>query len=257
MRVSQPWNPAACAALLSEARRAARSIDTLPSELAPPSETDAYEVQQLILAAEHDTIGGWKAGAKGADAPINGGLLPSSGIHPSGTALALSDFPWVGLELEIAFQLNRDFPAQSAPYSDVEVMESIAFMLPTIELVTSRIKPNPDNPRRWAVADLLNHGALIVGNAVPYDPAYPFLSPDLRWTFNGANIAPAGPATNPAGDPRRLLTWTVNHCCQQGWDFRKEMLITAGTFTGVFKPTQGGEAVGHFADLGDISLTLR
>ena len=251
------WQPGVCAALLSEARRSVSSIETLHADLAPPSDAEAYHVQSLILKDSGDVIGGWKVGAKGSDAPINGGLLPAQGIHPSGVTLALEDFTWVGLELEIAFLLNQDFLASAAPYSEAEVLGSIEFMLPTIEVVTSRIRPNPENPRRWAMADLLNHGALIVGEPIPYDPSYPFLSPSLTWTFNGDNIAPAETGSNPAGDPRRLLAWTVNHCCQQGWDFKREMLITAGTFTGVFKPTQAGHALGSFAELGSISLTLR
>lgn len=253
------WQAGACAALLTEARQSASSLETLPPDLAPPSDAEAYGVQRLILQNSQDTIGGWKVGAKTPEAPINGGLLPAQGIHPSGVKLSGEDFPWVGLELEIAFRLGRDFPAQNAPYSESEVLGSITEMGPTIELVTSRIRPNPDNPRRWAIADLLNHGALIVGKPIPYDPAYPFLAPSLTWTFNGQDIAPASSLTapaNPAGDPRRLLAWTVNHCCQQGWDFKKEMLITAGTYTGVFKPTSTGEAIGNFAGLGEVHVSL-
>jgi 2-keto-4-pentenoate hydratase len=255
--MAEHWLPDTCAALLAEARYTISSIETLPANLAPPSEAEAYGVQRLILEYSHDSIGGWKVGAKTPTAGINGGLLPARGIHPSGAVLDRKDFHWIGLELEIAFRLGHDLPASKAPYTDAEILSSVKDMVPTIELVTSRIRPNPENPRCWAIADLLNHGALIVGDPIPYDPTYPFLAPSLTWIFNSQNVAPANPPTNPAGDPRRLLAWAVNHCCLQGWDFQKEMLITAGTFTGVFKPTDAGEAVGHFAGLGEVRLNLR
>ena len=251
------WQAAPCARLLAEARRDGVSITTLPPSLAPRNEAEAYAIQGLVLTESNDTIGGWKVGAKGADAPINGGLLPRKGIHRSGVVLQKTDFQWVGLELEIAFVLGRDFAATAAPYTEAEILDSIVSMQPTIELVTSRIRPNPENPRIWAVADLLNHGALIVGDTVPYDPTYPFLSPALTWTFNGQDIRPSATTANPAGDPRRLLAWTVNHCCAQGWDFRKEMIITAGTYTGAFKTSEAGEAIGNFAGLGEVRLALQ
>lgn len=255
--MTESWLPAPCANVLAEARRHRWTLETLPLGIAPRDEAEAYTIQHRVLAQSGDRIAGWKAGAKGADAPINGGLLPARGVLPSGSALVREQFQWVGLELEIAFLLNRDFPAQDAPYDEATVLASIEQMLPTIELVTSRIRPNPENPRIWAIADLLNHGALVIGQPIPYRPDYPFLSPEVSWTYNGQNVRPAGPAANPAGDPRRLLAWTVNHCCAQGLNFTRDMVITAGTYTGVFKPTEAGEAVGHFADLGEVRLTLR
>lgn len=254
--MSENWLPAPCANVLAEARRLGWTLETLPEGIAPRNEDEAYTIQHRVLAHSGDRIAGWKAGAKGVDAPINGGLIPARGVLPSGTTLARNQFQWVGLELEIAFYLNRDFPAQAAPYDEATVLASIDRMQPTIELVTSRIRPNPENPRIWAIADLLNHGALIVGEAVPYRADYPFLSPAVSWTFNGANVKPEGPASNPAGDPRRLLAWTVNHCCRRGVDFTRDMVITAGTYTGVLKPKEAGEAVGSFAGLGEVRLQL-
>jgi 2-keto-4-pentenoate hydratase len=250
------WQPSACALQLFQARQSGTNLESSSLEGAPRSVMEAYQIQNLILDLAKDTIGGWKVGAKGLDSPINGSLLPARGIYPSGVNLPLNCFTWVGLELEIGFLLSQDFPVRARPYSEDEVLNSIEWMLPTIELVTSRISPNSENPRHWAVADLLNHGALITGSPIAYDPKFPFLLPHLNWQFNGENIAPATPPSNPAGDPRRLLTWTVNHCCQQGWDFKKNMLITAGTYTGVFKPRGKGEAIGVFTDLGEVRLQL-
>lgn len=245
-----------CARLLAEAKLAVGSLPTLPADIAPTTDAAAYGIQRELFLSLQSSLGGWKVGAKSPTADINGSVLPNTSIHPSGVTLARSAFTWIGLELEIAFRLNHSFLANQAPHPPEAILASIASQCPSIELVTSRIQPNPTNPRRWAIADLLNHGALVVGEEQPYLPDYPFLTPRLSWTFNGQNIAPETPPANPAGDPRRLLPWIVNHCCQQGWDFHPDMVITAGTYTGIFKPTEAGQAIGTIDGLGSVILNL-
>jgi 2-keto-4-pentenoate hydratase len=61
---------------------------------------------------------------------------------------------------------------------------------------------------------------------------------------------------NPAGDPRRLLTWLVNHASSRGIAVTPEMVVTAGSYTGMFFPREAGTASGRIEGLAPVSVTL-
>ncbi len=220
----------------------------------PADARAAFDVQHAVLAALDARIGGWKIGAKGADGPIQGAPLPHLALHPPGARLARPAHAPFGLELEIAFRLGRTFAPRDTRYADEEVLESIASMLATVEIVTSRYAGWPDVDRFAQLADLQNHGALVVGEAVPYDTAFPFVSPALQFRFDGEPAtlrpAPGVAATNPAGDPRRLLPWLVNHgAVERGIAVTPELVLTTGSYIGMVFPTGPGTVEGRIDGL--------
>ena len=231
------------------------ALDTLAPELRPASETDAYDAQHATLSALGAAIAGWKVGAKSADGPAQGAPLPSSGVFRQSATLRRATFIKPGLELEIAFTLGRRFDAHSGPYDDATVIGAIESVHAAIEVVASRFRAWPDLDKLSQLADLQNHGALVVGEGVGYDAAYPFATPELRFTFDGAS-AFAGKPANPAGDPRRLLAWVVNHSVARGVAVEAGTVITGGTYTGLYLPSSPGVALGEIDGLPPVQLTL-
>jgi len=249
---------AALAARLTAARTANGAdgaLDTLAPEIRPAGADDAYDAQLATVRALGATIAGWKVGAKSADGPAQGAPLPSSGVFRAPATLARAAFARPGLELEIAFTLGRAFAPGSGPYDDATVAGAIASVHAAIEVVASRFRAWPDVDRLWQLADLQNHGALVVGEGVPYDAAYPFATPGLRFTFDGASAFDGTPA-NPAGDPRRLLAWVVNHGTARGLTLEAGTVITAGTYTGLYLPSSPGVARGEIDGLPPVQLSL-
>jgi 2-keto-4-pentenoate hydratase len=240
---------------LAQARRARTLIERLPPELSPRDATAAFAIQHEIVALGGTHIGGWKVGAKSPDGPIQGAPLPLDGIHPSGAVLERRAAMPLGLELEIAFRFKRVFEPRSAPYTADEVRQAIGTMGITIELVASRYASWPEVEPLAQLADLQNHGALVLGDFVPYREDFPFLAPPLRMSFAGRDVTPAA-VFNPAGDPRRLLPWLVNHCARQGVALTPDMTISAGSYTGLLGTPAGGTLHGHIEGLGAVSLTL-
>jgi 2-keto-4-pentenoate hydratase len=246
----------ALASLLADTRRSGGALETLAAGLAPSNAQEAYAVQHATLRRLETSIGGWKVGAKSPDGPIQGSLLPGNCVHGQTAALRRDAYAKPGLELEIAFTLTRRFEAASGHHSDEDVLDAIGSMRASIELVASRFSHWPAVDKLWQLADLQNHGALVVGEAVPYDPDYPFLAPSLSFTFDGASIFEGKPS-NPAGDPRRLLGWTVNHALSQGVTLEAGTVITAGSYTGIHFPARAGVAVGVIDGLPPVELTLQ
>jgi 2-keto-4-pentenoate hydratase len=241
---------------LAVARRDRLTLDNLPAELTPADADAAYAIQHEILRLSGERIGGWKIGAKSATGPIQGAPLPVGDMYRDGVKLAREAFAPLGLELEIAFRFGRRFEPSNAPYSEAEVHAGIESIGTTMEIVASRYAAWPNVGKLAQLADLQNNGALVVGEFAPYRDDFPFVAPSLRFDFEGRDVGLAEPA-NPAGDPRRLLTWLVNHCAvYHGLAVTPEMVITTGSYTGMFFPQSAGTASGRIERLAPVSVTL-
>ncbi|WP_347558490.1 2-keto-4-pentenoate hydratase [Robbsia sp. KACC 23696] len=246
--------------LLAEARQSHQRIpaDTVLPTL--PDDAACYAVQQAVFALTGEKVGGWKIGAKSPDAAPGGAPLAAQGVHKPGVALARDAFPPAGLELEIAFKLGKTFVARAMPYSDEEVRESIAEMGATIELVATRFAAWPDVEKRATSADFSTHGALIVGNFVPYRDDFPFVSPQAHFRIGDTNIVDVqvqGKIGNSAGDPRRLLSWAVNYATTElGIDVTPDTVLTTGTFTGMYLAQHTGEVRGEIVGLPPVGFEL-
>ncbi len=241
--------------LLADARRDHATLGKLQPNRAPASADEAYAIQLEILGIAGARVGGWKIGAKSPGGPIQGAPLPDVDLHADGVVLPCAAFTPLGLELEIAFRFGRRFEPSTTPYSEADVLAAIGSFGAAIEIVASRFAEWPDVDRLAQLADLQNHGALIVGEFMPYRDDYPFAAPLLRFDFNGRDVVELTPA-NPAGDPRRLLTWLVNHATSRGITVTPDMIVTTGSYTGMFFPRSAGMANGCIEGLPPVSVTL-
>ncbi|MBX3670088.1 MAG: hypothetical protein KF778_16935 [Rhodocyclaceae bacterium] len=240
---------------LAAAFGAGEQIPAPPPEQVPASPEQAWAIQLQIINFCGDSTGGWKVGAKSPDGPIQGCPLPSRRIRPAPTRMRRSFFARVGLELEIAFRFGRSFQPGEGEVGEAEVLAAISEMAAAIEIVGSRYTTWPQVERLAQLADLQNHGALIVGDFVPYRTDFPFLEPQLAFNFDGTRIC-EGPHRNPAGDPRRLLTWTVNHSLRMGVPITPATAVTTGTYIGLYNPPGTGLASGVIDGLPPLELAL-
>jgi 2-keto-4-pentenoate hydratase len=253
--MSAAFNADALARCFVEARAHRATLDTLPDDARPSNADEAYAAQAATLRLLDARTAGWKVGAKSpaADAPIQGAPLAADGVHRSGVRLSRQAFGRAGLELEVAFVFDRTFEAHSGPYSDDEVIAAIDTLHASIEVVASRFSAWPEVDKLWQLADLQNHGALVVGEGVRCDDAFPFVSPSMTFTLDDAPLFDGKPA-NPAGDPRRLLAWTINHSVSRGIAFERGTIITAGSYTGLAIPGKSGVVRGTIAGLPPVEL---
>lgn len=244
----------ALCSLLLQAHRDGGTV-SVPAELEPTCTADAYAIQHALIAARGERIAGWKVGAKSPLAPRHGAALPSDCVVPEPAYLARRDFTVLGLELELAFAFSRTFEPRPDGYSDEEVMASLALMATSIEIVSSRVTGWPDTGKLIQLADMQNHGALILGVMVPIDPDFSFVAPDIELHIDERTTF-VGPGTNPAGDPRRLLPWIVNHCCTQGVPLPAGHPVTTGSYVGMHFPDTVETVTGRVGNLPPVRLML-
>lgn len=242
---------------LSEAWRTGETLQSISDDWTPADAQAAFDVQHEMLALQGWRIGGWKVGAKSADGPIQGAPLPDSACKPGGARFERAAYAPLGLELEIAFRFGRTFEPRAEPYSDEEVLASIESMAATIEIVASRYAQWPRIDKLAQLADLQNHGALIVGEFAPYREDFPFVVPHASFRFGGEEVMKHGQATNPAGDPRRLLPWVVDHCARtRRIEITPQTIVTTGSYTGMFFPGRPGAARGEIDGLPPVELVI-
>ena len=255
--MTDPHNVDTLAGKLACAWRDGTLLDA-PTPACAPVDTDAaFAVQHALLTRLGADIGGWKVGAKSADGPIQGAPLPIGGCHVSGARLARRSYTPLGLELEIAFRFGRVFEPRDTAYPADDVLAAINMMAATIEIVASRYRGWPEIDKLAQLADLQNHGALVIGAAVPYRDDFPFSSPSLQFRFDDDAIAGSTCPMNPAGDPRRLLPWIVNHCAQtRRIAVTPDMIVTTGSYTGMFFADRVGVVRGMIDGLPPVSLEL-
>ena len=244
----------ALAELLSIAYKS-NSTTMVPATLEPADIDSAYEVQKRLLRICDVGIGGWKIGAKSATGPIQGAPLPLPRIYSGSASIARRDYPVLGIELEICFSFSRDFLPQPEPISEREVLESLAAFGASIEIVSSRIAGWPEAAKLSQLADLQNNGALVVGKMVEYRSDFPFPSPMAELSIDGVPLF-SGAGRNPAGDPRRLLGWLVQHCSDKGWSLPAGSIITTGSYTGMEFPGRAGTVTGAIAGLPAVTFEL-
>jgi len=241
------------AARFIEARRTHTLIDTLHEALKPAGQAEAYVAQQLTIAA-HGGGAGYKIGAKTPTDEPQCAPLPASKVFGAATGVRRADYARTGLELEIAFSFATDINASFAERTE-DILDAIDAMTVVVEIVDSRFKAWPQVDKLAQLADLQNNGALVVGDTVRYDRNFDFVAPQARF-YCGEQEIFSGAASNPAGDPRRLIVWLVNRTLQSGQTIPAHALLTTGSYTGIYFAEGADRVRGSIAGIGNIEFDL-
>jgi len=241
---------------LVDARRLHQPIEAVAPGDLPPDAATAYAVQQAVIAGLGTRTGGWKVGARAPGGPASGAPIPATLIHASPVRLERQSFFRVLVELEIAFRFAAPIAPRADAYARDEVLAQVGQILPAIEIVDSRFAEWPNIAPLAQLADAQNNGALVTGHALPYMTlarGFDFVAPELELSFDGESLVPEAPG-NPAGDPRELLVWFVNHCAAMGITIEPGWTVTTGTYVGAHRIDGPGLLHGHIDGLGEVEI---
>ena len=233
---------------LVDARKGARVVRW--RDIVPADTRAAYETQDRTIA-QLGIVGGWKVGARGADAEPACAPLPASGVFASGVSLVGPPWQMRGVEVEVALRLGRDLGEQP---SNAEAMRAVDAVLPAIEVVETRLADWRESEPLAQLADLQSHGALVLGE--PSQLRAPDV--DLRrveayLAFDGQPVASTYGA-NPAGDVWRLLAWLATHCARRGKPLRAGQVVTTGSCTGMLFAPEGAHVRAQLKGIGLVEL---
>ena len=236
-------------AYLAAARKAGPGPG-FPEALRPRTEADAYAIQALGMAALGE-IGGWKVGAPGPEAAISCAPMPAFGLHTSPAVLKGADFTSREIESEIAFVLGRDLPVRDAPYSEADIDAALASCHGGLEVLQSRFAQPDEIDALSNLADLIRHGAYVLGAPIEGWRGIAFPALAVRQVIAGEEIVRVG---NPAGDMMRLIVWLANEGARWAGGLKAGQIVTCGSWTGKLAAPAGAAVSAHFAGAPVVAL---
>jgi 2-keto-4-pentenoate hydratase len=240
------------AAVLVEARRSGRLLDSLPPDATPANVAEAHAIQDAVTQGLGKPVGAYKAMAPASGEPTRG-VIYADTIHPSPARVPVSEVPQCGVEGEVAFVFRRDLPPRTAPYSRDEVAAAVDACA-AIELVSSRYGDFAKTPALLRLADSIANGAFV--HAVPSTNWRGLDLGGLKVTLtvNGETVLEQA-GTHATGDPLGVAVVFANMMRTHN-GVRAGQFVTCGTYTGLrfLKP---GDVCGvRFEELGAAEVTF-
>jgi 2-keto-4-pentenoate hydratase len=228
---------------------------SLPAELAPRDEAEAYQLQQQVASALNAVAGGWKvamsAASTGSFAPVF-----AADIHPSGARVASPITEQLGIEPEVAFTLTQALPA-GRHYSRDEVIDAIGSAHAAIEILISRFQRHETAAVLDRLADNISNGGLVLSSGLERWQHLDLGTLPLKLTITsqgGEHSVHQARGGHPQGDPLLPMTWIVNEFSGRGRGLKQGEVITTGSFAGLTYLGRGSRARVEFEGLGAVEL---
>jgi 2-keto-4-pentenoate hydratase len=232
---------------LAEAHRSRTPCDPVRPLLEPLGIDGAYAVQQLLINDRLDAgqrIVGHKIGLTsvsvqkqlGVDQP-DYGVLTNAMEYGDLEEIPVSNFIQPKVEAEIAFILDRNLDMESI--SLAEVIRSVAYAVPAIEVVDSRI-------RDWkisifdTIADNASSAAFVLGGVAKKVDQLDLRLCGMRLDHRGEAVS-SGCGGACLGNPLNALTWLARKMLKLEQPLREGQVILSGAL-GPMVPVTAGEA---------------
>jgi 2-keto-4-pentenoate hydratase len=198
----------------------------------------------------------WKSGGASRAAVITHAPLPPDGVWASPAHATPWPFTPLGIEAEVALRLREPVDAvRAASLDPAGARDLIDAMAVSIEIVASRWVEGTQAPALAQLADLLSHGALVLGAWVDFDAARDWstqvcrvhIGPQQELVFRG---------THPMADPAFVLPAWLRHATRDGTVLAAGSVVTTGSWCGLL-PAQVGEDIAvAFDGIGQALLRL-
>ena len=155
-------------------------------------------------------------------------------------------------EGEVALVLEHDL--DNAPHGFAEVVGAVAFALPAIEVVDSRIE-------NWqisivdTIADNASCGVYVVGSRPVPLRRFDIRTVPMSMRINGKEVS-AGFGSDCLGNPLHAARWLADVLCERGIPLRAGDVLMTGAL-GPLRPLgKGDEVVASFGQLGTVATRL-
>ena len=238
------------ASLLVEAHQQHRLV--VPFAPGPAKIADAYAVQDAV-ARRLGAVGGWKVGAKGLGETPNVAPLLAALIGTAPAQRPSSSFHMIGVEAELAFRLAEDVKPRSGPLAREAIWAAVESVHAAIEIVDTRLADWQRADKLWVLADNQSNGGFVYDpNGVPFEDRS-FATVPVQLRIDG-HVVVDRTGGNPAGDPRWLVEWLVNHCVQYRGGLHAGMVVTTGSYTGMLFLDRSASVEAVFEGIGSVEV---
>ena len=246
-------------AALVRARNDHSLIDAGALAQALPNTEQAYAVQ-MAVARHHGWYcdappGYWKSGGANRETQLTHAPLPPAGIWHSPARCGDWPFAMRGIEAEIALRLGQPVDqALARTLAPENAGDLVAAMTVSIEIVDSRWQQGMASPALLKLADLQSHGAMVLGDWVPYQK--------LDWSRQVCRVRVGDQAevvrvgTHSLGNPAWLLPQWLRQACAMYGTLPAGTVVTTGTWVGILSGQSGDHVKVVFDGIGEASVAL-
>ena len=251
------FEPAALAQILQSATALGQAVDAAswPTDLAAADVLAVHRARAQRWGEVAQAPRYWKSGGPSRQQPLGHAPLPPQGVHASGADLRRTPFFMRGIEAEIALRIGRDVDAAlAATLDEASATALIDAMTVSIEIVDSRWQQQLQAPDALKAADLLCHGALVLGAWQPYRA--------VDWAAQRCSVQIGQQAqqtrqgTHSLQDPAWLLPQWLRHATQHFGVLRAGSVVTTGSWCGLLMAQAGERVHVAFDGIGDVSVVL-
>lgn len=237
---------------LRDATVAGRPLDELPDGCRPETIAEGHAVQNALLEMLGEPVVAYKVAGLDPGKVMRGAVIGPR-LFSSPAAIPAASVPLLGVESEIAFRFERDFPTREAEYTYDEVADAVV-ALPTIEVVSSRFTDYKSTPVLHRLGDCMSNGALVCGATRADWRDFDFATIDVTLRGNGTVMA-HGKGGHSTVDPL-LPAVALANALRGGRGLTAGQIITTGTFTGLIFAEAGARVEAEFRGFGSVELHL-
>ena len=222
--------------------------------------SQAYAVQAELAQAlgwfGEAAPGHWKSGAPSREALATHAPLPPDGIWASPADGRDWPFNLRVIEAEVALRLRVAVSAELAANLNLDQARALVdAMCVSIEVVDSRWAEGLQAPALAKLADMQSHGALVLGDWRPFEPARDWSTQVCR-----VQIGDQAPlefrGTHSLADPAYVLLAWLCHASRDGGVVPAATVLTTGTWCGMLPAQAGDEVEVRFDGIGQASVKL-
>jgi len=222
------------------------------------SAEQAYGIQERLYAALRNPPGvprHWKSGGPTRSDPMRHAPLPVAGVRPSGASMEGVHLRNRWIEAEVALRLGREVTPQMAQaLTAADAPTFVDGMAVSIEMVDTRWAGGRGAPPLLKLADLVVHGALVLGDFTPYAPRA-WDQQECRVRI-GASDWQVFRGSLGIGDPAWVLPEWLRHLTRHGATVPAGTVVTTGTWCGLLDAAAGDRVVAAFPGIGEASVQL-
>lgn len=242
---------------LVQARRS--NEPALASGVDLPDAQAAYDVQDGVGRTfgwfTDSTARHWKSGGPSRDAILTHAPLPPQGVWDSPAEAGTWPFRLRGIEAELALRLARDVDREIALTLDAtQAAAWVEGVCVSIEVVDSRWVEALDAPAVAKLADLLSHGALVLGDWKAFT-ACDWSAQECRVQI-GAQRLVERRGSHPLEDPAFVLPAWLRHATRGGRIVPAGTVVTTGSWVGILHAAAGDLVTAEFPGIGHASVQL-
>lgn len=252
------------AALLREADASRTPIPPVRDLLGTSTDIDTgYAVQQVntdLWVGAGRRVSGRKIGVTseavqkqvGVDQPDFGTLFADTEVA-DGVPIDADRLIQPRAEAEVALVLDHDL--DSAPHGFAQIVRAVAFALPAIEVVDSRIA-GWDISIVDTVADNASCGLYVLGGRPVPLSAFDARTVPMSMSLDGREVS-TGIGSACLGHPLHAARWLADVMCQRRIPLRAGDVIMTGALGPMVTLAAGQDLVARFGPLGEVTTRLR